>query len=293
MARSELFKRVAVAAAGIPAAVVVLYLGGWVMGIGVAALAAGGAMEFYRLADKRGVRALRLVGAAGAAAYVLLATAFGPFGATSLMFWLTLGLLLVVTAAAIWRRGVEGQPLVAASVTLTGALYTGATLSCAMFLRHIPGRGSSDLAIAGTAVVLFPLAITWINDSAAYFVGRAVGKTKLIPKVSPGKTVEGAAAGVVAGILTGVLYALYVLEPVAHVSLGALYGALIGAAVAVAAQVGDLVESLFKREAGVKDSGTLLPGHGGILDRFDALYFSIPVAYALLQALNIVAVVAE
>ena len=170
-------------------------------------------------------------------------------------------------------------------MTIAGAVYAGGTLVFAVFLRHLLNIGGADDRAAGLALVLFPLAITWINDSAAYFAGRALGRRKLIPAVSPGKTVEGALAGVIAGVLTGMLYTAVVLPRAADLELGVLAGAVCGALIAVAAQVGDLAESLFKRDAGVKDSGTLLPGHGGILDRFDALYFSLPVAYGLVALL--------
>src|SRR6185503_20133366 len=108
------------------------------------------------------------------------------------------------------RRGVERKPLASVAVTVSGALFLGGTLAYAVWLREIPEHSGAvtlptlDLSIAwrGTALVLFPLVITWINDSMAYFVGRAIGKRKLIPRVSPGKTVEGAIAGVAGGVAT-------------------------------------------------------------------------------------------
>jgi phosphatidate cytidylyltransferase len=131
------------------------------------------------------------------------------------------------------------------------------------------------------------MAITWINDTLAYFVGRAIGRHKLLPRVSPGKTIEGAIAGLIGGLLTAVLLGANFIGPHVGVNASLLKWAAGGIIIAAVAQIGDLAESLFKREAGVKDSGKLLPGHGGVLDRFDALFFAIPVAYWYLRWLGL------
>lgn len=126
------------------------------------------------------------------------------------------------------------------------------------------------------AEVLWFFVIVWAGDIAAYFVGLLFGRHKLAPHVSPGKSWEGAAAGLVAGGIAGVLAA-------PGFGLGAAAGLTLGTVTSVAAQVGDLFESALKRRAGVKDSGGLLPGHGGVLDRFDAAFFAAPVAYLALK----------
>lgn len=291
-APGELAKRVAVAAVGIPLAIVVVYLGGWPLAALLALVAVGGALELYRLAAHSGVHAFANPGAAAAAAYVLLAAAFPSAHAAAPYFWLlTIALLLGFAAASIWGRGVEGQPLFVVAITLFGALLAGATLAFAVFLRELPALApeftdrATGFAAArngagiGTAFVFYPLVLTWINDTCAYFAGRAWGRRKLIPSVSPGKTVVGSVAGVLGTLLIGAAFAKFVFQHACNLPVHMWQGALGGLIIAVVAQVGDLAESLFKREAGVKDSGTLLPGHGGILDRFDALYFSVPVAY--------------
>jgi len=274
---SELGKRVAVAAIGIPVALGIIYLGGWALAVLLAVIAALGAREYYRLARTRGVLPLEGIGAAGAAAFVLLAPAVPGFGA--LHWFATLFFVLFVSAAAIWLRGVEGRPLESAATTITGALLAGATLSFAWALRDLPGSLDHPRpALAGSALLAFPLAVTWINDTLAYFGGRALGRHKLIPRVSPGKTVEGAISGLAGGVLAAVLWSGVVLRAV-EIEVPTAAAVLAGIGLAVAAQIGDLAESLLKRDAGVKDSGALLPGHGGVLDRFDALYFTIPIAY--------------
>ncbi len=121
------------------------------------------------------------------------------------------------------------------------------------------------------------LAPLWVGDSAAIFVGRAIGKHPLLPKVSPKKTVEGAAANLVGCILAAVGLGALLGEPLA-------LSAAAGLAAGVFGQAGDLFESYIKRRAGVKDSGTILPGHGGLLDRVDSLLFTAPVVVVLLAA---------
>jgi phosphatidate cytidylyltransferase len=289
MAASELSKRVAVAAVGIPLAIAAVYLGGLVLAALLAACAAGATLELFRLARQRGVAPFSALGALGAVAFVLTAGALPSFLlAAPLLAALAVLLLLGAAGSAIWARGPEGAPLAATAITVFGALYTGGTLAFALFIRHLfaldvefaplPGDAA---AWVGTALLFFPLALTWTNDSCAYFVGRGWGRRKLMPAVSPGKTVEGGVAGLIGALLGGAFYAW--LLGLFGVTLPLLLGALGGVLIGATAQVGDLVESLYKREAGVKDSGALLPGHGGLLDRFDALFFTVPVAYLYLS----------
>jgi phosphatidate cytidylyltransferase len=176
---------------------------------------------------------------------------------------------------------VPGRPLEAASLTLFGIAYTGAMLSFAYVLRYHPyavGR------IAGFSVLALPLVLVWVSDTAAYAVGRAVGKRKLIPAVSPGKTVAGAVGALVICAVVSWALVRFVLVPGAQLALRPAQAALFGVAISVATQLGDLAESLIKRQAGVKDSSHIIPGHGGVLDRIDGMLFALPVAYWLLSA---------
>ena len=287
----ELTKRVAVAAIGIPIAVVVLYLGGWALAGLLALIAVLGATEFIRIARQREVFPVPVLTVGGAAAFVVIAALQPAPVRAAPWFWLLVtALLLFASSAVIWTRGVEGRPLASGAATLLGAVLTGGTLTYAIFLRNAlslsPYRfESGDLnnviigAGAGFAVVAFPLAVTWINDTFAYFGGRKFGKHKLIPRVSPGKTREGTIAGLIGSILTAYLYGHFVFELWLGLPFGLVAGLIGGVLLSAGAVIGDLAESLLKREAGVKDSGTLLPGHGGVLDRFDALYFTLPIAY--------------
>lgn len=126
----------------------------------------------------------------------------------------------------------------------------------------------------GFSYVLGALAITWASDAVAYIIGSLIGRHKLAPAVSPSKSVEGSVAGLLAAVLVGYLWSLIFKRP-------PLPGLVLGLLSGLACQAGDLFESCLKRDAGVKDSGSLIPGHGGVLDRFDSLFFVVPAFYAL------------
>ena len=271
---TETTQRIAVAAVGIPLAVAVVFLGGWVLAALLALIAVLGTLEFYRMAEHREARPLEYAGCASAVAFVAVAAADPAAGPAGFGAVLTIATLVIATVA-IWRLGVAGQPLLSISTTLTGAVYAGALLAFGLFLRHLPGHQG---AWHGTALVFAPVLLTWTSDTFAYFVGRKWGRNKLIPKVSPGKTVQGAVGAVVGSVVVGAAYAL-VLQSFETYRPSVLEAAFFGLLISVVAQIGDLAESLLKRDTGVKDSGTLLPGHGGALDRFDSLLFTLPLAY--------------
>jgi phosphatidate cytidylyltransferase len=190
-------------------------------------------------------------------------------------------MILVLFASTIWLRGPSGKPLSSVAVTSFGILYAG-------LFSYIYAVRYHDYAVgaaAGTALVFLPILLTWSTDVGAYAFGRTFGKKKLIPSVSPGKTVEGALGGLGLTIVICLLYVRFVLMPYAQLGLTIQGAVLFAIVVSVAAQTGDLAESLLKREAGVKDSSRILPGHGGILDRFDSLLFVMPIAFLLLGRL--------
>lgn len=280
----ELSRRLLVAAVGIPLAILVVWQGGWYLGLVMGGVAGVGAREFFDLAATRAGRPLWIPGVAVAAALPLAAVLFPSFGALSPWAFGGVVLLTVLAlGASVWTRGVEGSPLSAASATVAGAVYTGGTLAFALLLRHLPDAvGAGPGAVHGGYLVAFPITVTWIGDSAAYFAGKRWGKRKLVPRISPGKTVVGGLAGLVASTLSAALFALLFLDPTRPFGVGIAAASVIGALLGVGAQLGDLTESVLKREAGVKDSGEILPGHGGVLDRFDALFFTIPLCYLLL-----------
>jgi phosphatidate cytidylyltransferase len=172
--------------------------------------------------------------------------------------------LIGVAAISVWTRRPLVEALPAAGVSSSGLLFVALPLSYAI---RIHGMGR-----IGPWILFFALVITWVGDTAAYFVGRAIGKHALAPKLSPKKTWEGTIASMAGALALGWWLSTRVNVPTPIV---------LGLAVAgnVAGQMGDLLESSFKRSAGVKDSGSILPGHGGMLDRIDALILTIPVVW--------------
>jgi len=284
----DLGARVAVAVVGIPAVLGLLYVGGWILGVPLAVFAALGAGEVYRFSETKGVRPFGWMGMPVAAAVVLAAVARPDFSAMApWVLGLLAGLVVGSLKLALVMRGPKGSPLGSVSVTLFGAVYGALPVAFAVLLHAMPTRlGWGELQPSpwmGLAVVALPLAATWIGDAAAYFAGSAWGKKKLFPSVSPGKSWVGAVAGTLGATAAAAGWYLVVRPvlpglPVGGVVVAAAMGTVLG----LAAIVGDLVESLLKREAGMKDSGRLLPGHGGVLDRLDALVFTLPTAYILL-----------
>ncbi|GIO26185.1 phosphatidate cytidylyltransferase [Ornithinibacillus bavariensis] len=135
-------------------------------------------------------------------------------------------------------------------------------------------------AVNGLAQIFFTLILIWSTDTGAYFTGRAIGKHKLWPEISPNKTIEGAIGGIILASIVGVIFHLIFPFPFSIVTV-----IIISIVVSVFGQIGDLVESAFKRHYNVKDSGKILPGHGGILDRFDSAIFVFPVLQFILQLL--------
>ncbi|HEY5547341.1 MAG TPA: phosphatidate cytidylyltransferase [Gemmatimonadaceae bacterium] len=285
MGGSALGRRVLVAVIGIPIAVAAGYAGGLVLASVLALLAGVGAWELFRFTRAGGTPALDAIG--------IPLAALMPLGAHAVRIgWLDAPLaaggavFVMLAGAVLWARSPTERPLGSIAVTVFGVLYAGATLAYAYALRH--HRFVVEPA-AGAALVFFPIALTWLSDTGAYFVGRAFGKRKLMPTVSPGKTVAGAIGGVVATMAGAWVYNDQLLRPVAQLALAPWTALVFGAVISAVGQVGDLVESLFKREAGVKDSSTLFSAHGGVLDRLDSLYFAIPVAYLILGRLLLAA----
>ena len=201
------------------------------------------------------------------------------------MQWPLAGALIPigVLTAVLWKRAPGDRPLAAAAVTLFAPLYCGVLPAALLVIRYAAGPGKSWGA---TWLVFFPLVVTWLCDSFAMWGGKAIGGPKLMPTVSPGKTRSGAIAGLAGGVVTALLYVPLALAPVGRAFPLALAAGM-GFVIALVAQVGDLAESLLKRDAGVKDSSALIPGHGGVLDRLDSLYFVLPVTALLYRAFGV------
>jgi len=288
---SDLAKRWAVAAVGIPAVLALLYLGGWPLVIPISSLAALGTVEWHRMVERGGIVTLRVVGASGAAALVLAAAwrptfeAFAPFG---------VGIVAVMAGAALIgalaARGPEDRPMAAIATTLFGGVYVGLPLAFVPLLHALPethGWSPAGATWAGAIVVALPLAATWLGDAVALFTGTAWGKGGLAPSISPNKSWVGVWGGLAgAGVAATIWFFIAARRLPGLPVSGPVVAALVGVLLGIGAVVGDLAESLMKRDAGIKDSGTFFPGHGGVLDRLDALLFTLPAAYVALVALE-------
>jgi phosphatidate cytidylyltransferase len=275
---SELAKRTAFAVVAVPLVVWLVWLGGAPLAILISVISAVAAYEFYRLAIGTGSVPLWGHG-------VILSAAIPLFlYARELGLWVpnvtvVMRVILELLTVALWVRGSTGRPLEVVGITLLGVFYTGGMMSFAFALRYHPYAIGAP---AGTSVLMLPFVLTWGTDIGGYTFGRMIGGRKLMPSVSPGKTVAGAVGGLVLAIVLTVAYERFVLRPQAQLGMLLQGAVLFAVLVSVAGQVGDLVESMLKREAGVKDSSHLIPGHGGMLDRIDSLLFTLPVSYALL-----------
>lgn len=280
--------RIAFAAVAIPTALAIVWFGGWAL---VALLTAAGVLgtrELFNFAHQRGVHPSPVLGlgAAALAAPLTWLVLSRPDVYVTVADWWPYAGALWILAALTWatlRRSPDAHPLGAVTLTLVGPLYAAALPAFLLVLRH---SAFGPRSWAGTALVFFPLVVTWVGDSAAMSGGRAFGGPKLAPTISPGKTRSGGIAGLIGATAAGALLVPLALRP-AGVELGVAAAAGMGLLLGVVGQVGDLAESLLKREAGVKDSSHLIPGHGGVLDRFDSLIFVLPVAAFLFRLLGV------
>jgi phosphatidate cytidylyltransferase len=260
---SSFWSRIAISAVGIPLVLWLVWLGGWSMFALAAAAAIVGLHELYWMT--RALRPVVLAGYLGAIAALLGATLAGPEWALA-GFMSTLALAFVFKGVA----GTRQSTTVSVSLTLLGAGWLGLGLAHAVLLRDLDEHG----VLAAYTVLL----AVWAGDAAAFFVGFLLGRHKLAPSISPGKTWEGLIAGTAATIAV-TFVALY-----KQGFLSIPQSLALGVVIAVVAPLGDLFESAIKRDMEVKDSSRLLAGHGGLLDRLDALLFSWVAAYYVIAA---------
>jgi phosphatidate cytidylyltransferase len=228
-----------------------------------------GVYEFYRITGVAKSLSLTIFGVIFAALFIVRAY-YPDTIELSILLAAGVGLSLAVLIFLPKEEGLYARW----AYMVGGALYVGFLLSFLAATRLEPG--TATFPNAGRDFVYLTLLATFGSDTAAYFVGRAIGRHKMAPSISPGKTWEGAAAGVIGGMLVAWLFTL---PTPLQVPLNWWQAILLGLLVSAFGQVGDLAESLLKRNCGVKDSGALMPGHGGILDRLDSVLFAGVVVY--------------
>ncbi len=292
------WKRVATALVLIPVVVgLVLFAPTWVVAVATAVVTVLALWEYFALGEAIGHRAYRvwtivcamallfvqwnvfrpryfavaaMEGDSGGLAQAITReyARFSVLNSTSNVFFL---FVLGLTVLTLWTRRPLVEALPAAGISSSALLLVAVPLSYAVGLHAFP-RG-------GQKLLLFALVITWAGDTTAYFVGRAIGKHPLAPHISPKKTWEGSVGSMVGSLIVAWGFSYWIRIPFGHLVAMAVIGN-------VAGQMGDLLESAYKRSAGVKDSGGLLPGHGGVLDRIDALILCIPVIWYYIVLVN-------
>ncbi len=274
---SNLTVRVLVAAVAIPLIVAACYFGGPYFFLFTTALIILSANEFYSLARTKNIEPAAVFGIASSG--VLNAVVYST-GIDMAVDFLILILLLAMLSELAKKRS-DGVNGIFANIgtTFTGIIYIGLFGALLTAIRERVGlhRIFPEDHEAGLFVIAV-LATIWICDSAAYFAGRSIGKHKMSKFVSPNKTWEGAIAGFIFAIAAAIAARYLVLS---HLDIRVMIA--MGIIVGTFGQAGDFVESMFKRDAGAKDSSAIIPGHGGVFDRFDSLLFSAPLIYFLLK----------
>jgi len=261
----DLWQRVAVAFVGIPVALAAVWVGPPVLAVLLSLVGAVCWFELTAIFEEAQARPDHYL--------ALAAVAFAPpvlwwQGVDGILLWV----IFVLVGAMLWRLLTFGESSISGvGATVFGSLYIGLGFSSALAIR---------LFVGGRWFLLSLLILIWVSDTSAFAIGKALGKTRLAPKISPGKTWEGALGSLV------VVVAVAVFLPGAGDFRG-IFKVLFALVVWLAALVGDLFESSLKREAGLKDSGSLLPGHGGLLDRLDSLLLAAPAAYGFLLLIGL------
>ncbi len=283
---NELSKRLLVAAIGIPITLGISYFGNWPFLIAIIIIASLTLIEFYAVTEKKNASPMKIFGVM--MLLVILFSMYAFFKSTHFdLILLTEIIVLIFGTMILQLFSTKANAITNISTTIFGVLYIALSFGSLILLREFTLvltkfenllNGShflevdvfADYDVWGLFVITIFITI-WICDSAAYFVGKAIGKNKLFVRVSPKKTWEGSAAGFIFSVMS-----FYLITALLVPDFSALHSIIIGAIIGIMGQIGDLAESQIKRDADVKDSSMLLPGHGGLLDRFDSILYVAP-----------------
>ena len=268
---AETWVRVLVGVVFVPCIVVLCWIAGTSLFVFVTLVVLFGLREYHGIAAAKEVEPNWFIGVP--AAFLLCVDAWLEDGSHAPL--ILTGLALLCAAVEVFRNS-SRSPWQNVAATVFGVLYIGLLGSHLILLGAWPMADPGVVMLGDRimAPVLLAFAIPWSYDAFAYFCGRLLGRRKLLPRVSAGKTIEGAIGG-----MLGAMVFMFALRFALFPFLTPMHCVVLGAAGGIVAQVGDLVESLFKRDAGLKDSSSLIPGHGGILDRFDSVFFAAPFVY--------------
>ncbi|MGC8899966.1 MAG: phosphatidate cytidylyltransferase [bacterium] len=265
----ELSKRILTAIVGIPILIFTLIKGGYFLLTLIILITIIGLWEFFRIMEIKGYKPIKIPGYISG--IIIICSSYFLWNYSIVVSIV----LLLILFTGLFEKD-NSSALSGTGVTVFGVLYLAGLLSFALQLRNINlfllKNNISDKT--GIYAVFFPIAVIFISDTGAYFVGRAYGKRRVAPSISPKKSWEGVGGGIIASLIAGctIWEIAPGIFPLKHVLI-------LSVILSIAGLVGDLVESRIKRDAGVKDSGTIFPGHGGVMDRVDALLFGLPIAY--------------
>lgn len=259
---NNFIKRTITTIIGVFLAFLTIFWEGFPFFIVVIIIALLGLKEFYDLAGKQGHKPSYILGAI-LILYFILTSVYDVYSLNRYIENIIITFLIITSFIIQLFKKDYSKILSEISITILGSIYLGYLLSFMIKIKDLPN---------GNYYLISLLIVTWINDIGAYLVGTYLGKNKIFPKISPKKTIEGSIGGIIFSIT-----ATFALKNWLNLTFNELI--LLGLIIAIIAQIGDLFESVLKRGSGVKDSGTLIPGQGGILDVLDSLIFTAPVFY--------------
>lgn len=264
-------KRLLTVLACVPIIFFCTWLGGWLFFVLVAILALLSLYEFYTLMNKKGYSPSYVIGIPVTLFFVWLTsyTVKHPLWEPYAIGILTTAIIVTFTGGLFLKKAQDST--VNASITLLGILYIGWMFCYLILIRELNPTGSLFWNNHG-AYLFFLIISIWACDTFAYLIGTYFGKVKLTPFISPKKTVEGSVAGFFISIVAAFIFSQFT-------GMNSLHAIILGTIIGFVSQVSDLVESLIKRDAGVKDSSNFVPGHGGVLDRMDSFILTAPIMY--------------
>ncbi len=261
-------KRLLASAIFLPCLIIIAHRGGFYYLALIDIMILIGLWEFYRMMEAKGLRPYKAIGILSG-----LALSWYFFFQQGIYANFFLNVVFLAVMALELARRERGMAVYHISVTIFGVFYVAWLGSHLILLRELPHLKGLDYSL-GFSFVVVVFVLTWCYDTGAYTIGRLFGKHKIFPSISPGKTLEGAFGGVAFSI-AGILIARMILAEY----LSVLQAVVLAVIASVVGQLGDLVESMIKRDVKIKDSSDAIPGHGGVLDRFDSLLFTSPLIY--------------
>lgn len=284
--------RVLSALVGIPLTMALVFVGGLPFALAVSALALIGLWELIQCLESRGLKIVKevafpCVGSAVLGSYWLISKHLCPFGLVAAIWWLGIfgSMLFHIVQSVSANSEIQEKHFASIASTVFAVAYMSLFVFFVL-LRNLEVRVSEQTYPVGRDLIFLTLVSVWITDSVAFFFGRAFGKKPLALRVSPSKTLEGSIAGTVAGFVAAWVFAWasvsFGSEQISQVWLSLVRPipfTLLALTLGTVGQIGDLGKSVLKRSLGIKDFGSIIPGHGGVLDRFDSLLATVPVVY--------------